>query len=229
MTGSSTCVIPQPRQRARRGRRRTTTPPMPRTVRATANPHRASGPPHPGQRRPPAASRRSTETGWSSTVSTAPPSATHGPLGPCRKDHREGRCISMVGTVSSPTDARYSPDDTPDPSAPSVPETSPSMSNFTDAQHLERPPSREQPPGRGRPPAQNQETPAENHPRQPHRPAINQDRTPRHAPPLTSTPPASPARPDPTGTSASTPQPRPCTRKTKTGSGHAARQQKCQT
>jgi hypothetical protein len=32
----------------------------------------------------------------------------------------------MVGAVSSPTDARYTPDDTPDPSAPSAPETSPS-------------------------------------------------------------------------------------------------------
>jgi hypothetical protein len=43
--------------------------------------------------------------------------------------------MSMVGTVSSPTDAHYSPDDTPDPSAPSVPQTSPFMGNFTDAQH----------------------------------------------------------------------------------------------
>ena len=51
--------------------------------------------------------------------------------------------MSMVGMVSSPTDARYSPDDTPDPSAPSVPETSPSMGNFTDAQHAV--PSREFP------------------------------------------------------------------------------------
>jgi undecaprenyl-diphosphatase len=34
--------------------------------------------------------------------------------------------MSMVGAVSPPTDARYTPDDTPDPSAPSAPETSPS-------------------------------------------------------------------------------------------------------
>jgi len=95
LTGSSTCVTPQPRQRARRGRHRATAPPRPRTARATPNPHRASRPPHPGQHRSPAASRRSTETGWSSTVSTAPPSATHGPPGPCRKDHREGRYMSL--------------------------------------------------------------------------------------------------------------------------------------
>jgi hypothetical protein len=123
LIGSSTCVTPQPRQRARRGRHRATASPRPRTARATPNPHRASRPPHPGQHRSPAASRRSTETGWSSTVSTAPPSATHGPPGPCRKDHREGRYMSLTGTVSSPMDARYSPCDTPDPAAPSVPET----------------------------------------------------------------------------------------------------------
>jgi hypothetical protein len=33
----------------------------------------------------------------------------------------------MIGTLSSPTNARYSPDDTPGSSAPSAPETSPSM------------------------------------------------------------------------------------------------------
>src|SRR5205823_7982873 len=94
-------------------------------------------------------SRRSTETSSSSTVSTAPPSATHGPPGPCRKDHREGRYISMVGTVSPPTDARYTPDDPSDPSAPSAPETSPLMGNFKDAQHPGEYPAAG-PPGRSR-------------------------------------------------------------------------------
>jgi hypothetical protein len=131
-------VIPQPRQRVRRGRRRTTAAPRPRKVRGSPNPHRASGPPHPGHDRSPAASRRSTETGSSSTVSTAPPSATHGPPGPCRKDHREGRCMSLIGTVSSPMDARYSSRDTPDPAAPSVSETGPFIGSFTDAQHPAR-------------------------------------------------------------------------------------------
>jgi hypothetical protein len=42
--------------------------------------------------------------------------------------------MSIIGTVPPPTDARYSPDDAPDPSAPSVPQTSPFMGNFTDAQ-----------------------------------------------------------------------------------------------
>jgi hypothetical protein len=42
--------------------------------------------------------------------------------------------MSMVGTLSPPTNARYSPDDTPRSSAPSAPETSPSMGNFIDAQ-----------------------------------------------------------------------------------------------
>jgi hypothetical protein len=41
----------------------------------------------------------------------------------------------LIGTVSSPTDARYSPRDTPDPAAPSAPETGPFIGNFTDVQH----------------------------------------------------------------------------------------------
>jgi hypothetical protein len=47
--------------------------------------------------------------------------------------------MSIIGTVPPPTDARYSPDDAPDPSAPSVPQTSPFMGNFTDAQHPDSP------------------------------------------------------------------------------------------
>jgi Recombinase zinc beta ribbon domain len=46
--------------------------------------------------------------------------------------------VSMVGTLSSPTDARYSPHDTPAPSAPSAPETSPPIGSFTDAQHRDQ-------------------------------------------------------------------------------------------
>ena len=43
--------------------------------------------------------------------------------------------MSLIGTVSSPMDARYSPRDTPDPAAPSVSETGPFIGSFTDAQH----------------------------------------------------------------------------------------------
>jgi excisionase family DNA binding protein len=50
--------------------------------------------------------------------------------------------MSMVGTLSPPTNARYSPDDTPGSSAPSAPETSPSMGNFIDAQHHDPHPGR---------------------------------------------------------------------------------------
>ena len=46
--------------------------------------------------------------------------------------------MSLIGTVSSPMNARYSPGDIPDPAAPSVPETSPFMGNSTDAQHVVR-------------------------------------------------------------------------------------------
>jgi len=47
--------------------------------------------------------------------------------------------MSLIGTVSSPMDARYSPRDTPDPAAPSVSETGPFMGNFTDAQQRASP------------------------------------------------------------------------------------------
>ena len=93
---------------------------------------------------------------------------------------------------------------------------------------LEHPPGREPAPRRRRAPAQNTQTPAENHPRQPHRTALTRPAhraTRRRSPARRQPAPHAQTRQNP----ASTPQPRPCTRKTKTGSGHAARQQKCQT
>jgi integrase len=44
--------------------------------------------------------------------------------------------MSIVGTVPPPTDARYTPDDTPDPSAPPAPETNPLIGTLTDAQQV---------------------------------------------------------------------------------------------
>ena len=87
---------------------------------------------------------------------------------------------------------------------------------------LERPPGRKPAPRGRRATAQDQETPPENLPRQPHRPALTRTRTLRHAPPLTSTPPASPhaqtrAEPRPAHPAAAMHQ------ETNTGSGHTAR------
>ncbi len=48
-TGSSTCVVPHPRQQARRGRTRTVAAPGPRSTRGLAQPHRDRRHPHPGQ------------------------------------------------------------------------------------------------------------------------------------------------------------------------------------
>ena len=86
---------------------------------------------------------------------------------------------------------------------------------------LGHPPGREQPPRRRRATAQDPQTPPENHPRPASPRHPDQACTPRHRPPLTSTPPASPhaqtqAKP------ASTPQPAAMHKKTKTSSGHAA-------
>lgn len=79
-TGNNTCVAPQLRQHARRGRTHTLDPTA-RSTRGRAHPHGANRPSHPGHDTPPAASRRSTEPESTSTVSTAPPCATHGPPG----------------------------------------------------------------------------------------------------------------------------------------------------
>jgi hypothetical protein len=68
LTGSSTCVTPQPPHRDLRGRSRQPIPPAPRTTRWRACPHPASTPEHAGQRNRPAASRRSTTRPSAPTV-----------------------------------------------------------------------------------------------------------------------------------------------------------------
>ncbi|MBV8348617.1 MAG: hypothetical protein JOZ49_14145 [Mycolicibacterium sp.] len=65
VTGNNTCVARQLRHRARRGRSRPCTPVIPR---ARAWPHPPSTPPQPGHPISPAASRDSTRTGSTSTV-----------------------------------------------------------------------------------------------------------------------------------------------------------------
>ena len=88
------------------------------------------------------------------------------------------------------------------------------------------PAGREQPPGRRRPGPQNQETPAENHSRQPHRSAIT-----RHtAPPATVHPhrPPAPARPDPAEPRPAHPAPGHAPGNTKINSGEAANRPECQ-
>jgi hypothetical protein len=69
-------VTPHPEHTARRGRTRTVAAPRPRRTRVVAHPHGDNRSPHFGQERSPRVMRRSTEAASTSTVSTAPPSAT---------------------------------------------------------------------------------------------------------------------------------------------------------
>src|SRR5580704_14165930 len=121
VTGSSTWVTAQPRHRVRRGRSRTRPSPDPRSTRSRAHPHGASTPPHPGQHISPAASRRPTKRSDTSTVSTAPPSATRGPPEPGAT--QGGRAVSCldIGTVPPPTNQRKPDTPTPPRSESSTP------------------------------------------------------------------------------------------------------------
>ena len=134
LTGSRTCVTAQPRHRARRGRSRTRPSPDPRSTRSRAHPHGASTPPHPGQHISPAASRRSTKRSDTSTVSTAPPSATHGPPEPGAT--QGGRAVSCldIGTVPPPTNQRKPDTPTPPRSEPSTPPAARPIGIFKGAQ-----------------------------------------------------------------------------------------------
>jgi hypothetical protein len=134
-TGSNTCVTPQPEHLDRRGRTRTTCVPGPRSTRATAQPQGASRCPHPGHPTSPAASRRSTEPASASTVSTAPPCATHGPPGTRPRDHREGHRVSDVGTLPPPTNARNPASPGLSSSAFGTPLHAGPIGIFKDAQH----------------------------------------------------------------------------------------------
>ena len=89
--GNNTWVTPHPVHRDRRGRTRTS-PCWPRTSRSRAWPHPASTAEQTGHISWPEASRCSTPATCAPTVTTAPPSAPHGP--PARSSHgnqREGR------------------------------------------------------------------------------------------------------------------------------------------
>jgi hypothetical protein len=94
-TGSSTCVPPHPRHRARRGTSTSSGPDGIRTRRGRAHPHPPSTPPHNGHPRSPPASCRSTTPRSPFTVSTTPPSVNPAALPRASpKDHGEGRASS---------------------------------------------------------------------------------------------------------------------------------------
>jgi hypothetical protein len=104
LTGSSTCVTPQPPHRDLRGRSRHPATPPPRITRSRACPHPASTPAHDGQRNRPAASRRSTTPATTPTVTIG---ASAHPARPSRHlgQEKDGRAAAYqdVITVTSHT------------------------------------------------------------------------------------------------------------------------------
>jgi hypothetical protein len=97
-TGRSTCETRHDEHRARRGRT-TNDPATPRNDRTRAHPHGLNESPQPGHNKPPDTSPVSTSTGFTPTVSTAPPSATRpsrnvwpkkSPGGPSHAPRRQG-------------------------------------------------------------------------------------------------------------------------------------------
>ncbi len=88
-TGNNTCVTPQHAHRDRRGRV-LNGPSRPRNTRGRACPQPRNTPAHPGQANCPATNRRSTPAASASTVTTAPPSAPHGPPGALRQETTGG-------------------------------------------------------------------------------------------------------------------------------------------
>src|SRR6266536_2254261 len=121
LTGSSTCVTPQPPHRDRRGRSRHPIPPSPRITRSRACPHPASRPRHPGQRNRPAASRRSTTHPTTPTVTIG---ASAHPARPSRHlgQEKDGRAAAYPDLI---TVASHTKKDNPAglPSRPSSPQT----------------------------------------------------------------------------------------------------------
>jgi hypothetical protein len=121
--GSSTCVTPQPAQRARRGRSRHFLSPSPRITRAGACPHGRSQPSQAGHANPPVTSRRSTSPESLPTVSTGASkhhtaalpdsSAKRRPGGPrptrtrsrCRRTRKRATPPSCPTTTITPNDA----------------------------------------------------------------------------------------------------------------------------
>ena len=126
LTGSSTCVTPQPAHRDRRGRSRQPIPCSPRITRGRACPHPASRPGHPGQRNRPAARRRSTTHASPSTVTTG---ASAHPARPSRYlgHEKDGRAAANPDLI---TVASHTKKDNPAglPFQPSSPPTAPGSS-----------------------------------------------------------------------------------------------------
>jgi hypothetical protein len=138
-TGNNTCEMPHPEHIARRGRTATSAAPRPRRTRVVAHPHGDNRAPHSGQERSPTAKRRSTEAASTSTVSTAPPSATR-PSRPLGQEHsgRAAPC-SDIGKVPPPTITRNPPEIQPDSSAFTMPAHTEFVGILSDAQQAGMP------------------------------------------------------------------------------------------
>jgi hypothetical protein len=121
LTGSRTCVTPQPQHRDLRGQSRQPIPPAPRTTRWRACPHPANTPEHAGQRNRPAASRRSTTRASAPTVTIG---ASAHPARPSRHlgQEKDGRAAAYPDLI---TVASHTKKDNPAglPSRPSSPQT----------------------------------------------------------------------------------------------------------
>ena len=140
--GSSTCVRPHPRHRARRGQNHTSGPSGSRTRRSAALPHLASTPPHDGQVSSPPPSCRSTTSRSPFTVSTTPPrvnpAALPSPAAKTKK--REGRA-HVRRHHRAVAHEKGQPGGCPQtPSAPSVTQPGPYSLIPSDRGHLARRP-----------------------------------------------------------------------------------------
>jgi hypothetical protein len=121
LTGSSTCVPPQPPHRDRRGRSRQPIPPPPRITRSRACPHPARTPEHAGQRNRPAASRRSTSRASAPTVTIGASAHLARPSRHLGQE-KDGRAAAYPDLI---TVASHTKKDNPAglPSRPSSPQT----------------------------------------------------------------------------------------------------------